>query len=113
MNEAFPCLWFAGCPVRRGLCGGREINAVSNDLLARSAALRADLHPTEPKTGSSGAPGRRRKEESFSASLRHDYAALAHFARAGLGGSSRALTLVWVDRSASRIVDRIPSGNRP
>jgi hypothetical protein len=32
----------------------------------RFAALRADLHPIEPRSGSSGAPGLRRKDEGLS-----------------------------------------------
>jgi len=32
----------------------------------RFAALRADLHPIEPRSGSSGAPGLRRKDECLS-----------------------------------------------
>ena len=45
-------------------------------LVALRLRLRADLHPTEPKTGSSGTPGLRRKEESSKSILRLDFAAL-------------------------------------
>ena len=37
----------------------------SRHFYLRSAMLRASLHPAEPKSGSSGTPGLRRKEDFF------------------------------------------------
>ena len=65
---------------------------------ARRAQLRANLHPTEPKPGSSGAPGLRRKEGFHSSALWHDFAAFASLHSAQAKRSSRALTLVsWTE----------------